>query len=128
MNWTVIFKLWAEIFMIVFVISLFVPYNDWGNWLAKLFHLKEGTVSFNLVQALIPSAVLNTFNTLICSGQSIFYNPAIPQAARMQTWINGCVHDWLIFFVVSYFASFIAVWAGTRVATMILGKPEPKSV
>ncbi|WP_276804186.1 hypothetical protein [Lactobacillus hominis] len=46
----------------------------------------------------------------------------------MQTWINGCMHDWLIFFVVSYFASFIAVWAGTRVATMILGKPEPKSV
>ncbi|WP_297815060.1 hypothetical protein [uncultured Lactobacillus sp.] len=128
MNWTVIFKLWAEIFMIVFMVSLFVPYNDWGNWLANAVGLKEGTVGFNLVQAIIPSAILNTFNTLICSGQSIFYNSAIPQAARMQTWINGCLHDWLIFFIVSYFASFIAVWAGTRVATMILGKPEPKSV
>ena len=33
-TWIQLFELWAEIFMIVFVVSLFIPYNDWGNHLA----------------------------------------------------------------------------------------------
>ncbi len=118
--WTVLFKLWSEIFFIVFTVSLFLPYNRWGDWFAGLFGLKQGTIGFKLVQGLIPSAVLNTFNTCICSGQSIFYNPAIPRALRMQTWLQGCVHDWLIFFIISYLASFVAVWLGTKVAKAIL--------
>lgn len=125
LTWTVLFKLWAEIFFIVFVASLFIPYNSWGDWFAGLFGLKKGTIAFKLVQGIIPSAILNTFNTCICSGQSIFYNPAIPQAARMQIWINGCLHDWIICFIISYIASFIAVWIGTKTATAILGSPEP---
>ncbi|MBA1392917.1 hypothetical protein EQ500_03380 [Lactobacillus sp. XV13L] len=123
LTWTVIFKLWGEIFFIVFVVSLFIPYNNWGDKFAGMFGLKKGTTAFKLVQAIIPSAILNTFNTLVCSGQSIFYNPAIPQAARMQTWVNGCLHDWLIFFIISYAASFIAVWIGTKTATAVLGAP-----
>ncbi|BDR59877.1 hypothetical protein [Lactobacillus xylocopicola] len=128
LTWTVLFKLWAEIFFIVFVVSLFIPYNSWGDRFAQLLGLKPGTLSFKLVQAIIPSAILNTFNTLICSGQSIFYNAEIPQSIRMQTWINGWTHDWLIFFIISYLASFVAVWVGTKTATVILGKPASRSI
>lgn len=128
LTWTVIFKLWAEIFFIIFVVSLFIPYNSWGDWFANLFGLKSGSLAFNLVQGIIPSAILNTFNTFICSGQSIFYNPQIPQAARMQTWLHGCFHDWLTFFIISYLASFVAVWLGTKTATAILGKPETNNL
>lgn len=114
--WTTIFQLTGEIFLIVFVVSLFIPYNAWGNWLAGLFHLKQGTVGFALVQGIIPSVVLNTFNTFICVGQSIFYNPQIPQAARMGAWWHACISTWWIFFLVSYVASFLAVWLGKKVA------------
>lgn len=114
--WTQLFQLWAEIFMIVFVVSLFVPYNTWGDWLAGLFHLKKGTVAYTLVQGIIPSVVLNTFNTFICVAQSIFYNPTIPQAARMGIWWHSCITTWWIFFLVSYVASFVAVWIGKQVA------------
>lgn len=114
--WTTIFQLTAEIFLIVFVVSMFIPYNAWGDWLAGLFHLKKGTLAFALVQGIIPSVVLNTFNTFICVGQSIFYNPAIPQAVRIQTWWHSCVTTWWIFFIVSYIASYLAVLLGKKVA------------
>lgn len=116
MNWPTIFELWGEIFFIVFVCSLFIPYNAWGDWLAGLFHLQEGTLGFKLVQGIIPSVVLNTANTLICTGASIFYNPAIPQAARMSAFVAGCEKAWLPCFIVSYIASYVAVWLGETVA------------
>lgn len=115
-NWVNLFELTAEITLIVFVVSLFVPYNAWGDWFAGLFHLKEGTVAFKLVQGIIPSVILNSFNTFICTGASIFYNEAIPKAARMNAYISGCEKAWIPCFVVSYIASFVAVWLGSKVA------------
>ncbi|EOD03176.1 hypothetical protein IV58_GL000096 [Lactobacillus delbrueckii subsp. jakobsenii ZN7a-9 = DSM 26046] len=64
-NWVNLFELTAEINLIVFFFSLFIPYNAWGDWFAGLFNLQEGTVAFKLVQGIIPSAVLNTLNTFI---------------------------------------------------------------
>ena len=102
--------------MIVFVFSLFIPYNAWGDWFAGLFHLKEGSLAFKLVQGIIPSVVLNSANTLICKAAIIFYNEAIPKAARMSAYLDGCKKAWLPCFVVSYIASFAAVWLGSKVA------------
>lgn len=116
MNWVNLFELTAEINLIVFVCSLFIPYNKWGDWFAGLFHLKEGTISFKLVQGIIPSVVLNTFNTFICTGASIFFNESIPQAARMSAYLQGCAEAWLPCFIVSYIASFAGVWLGQNVA------------
>lgn len=101
--------------MIVFVFSLFIPYNAWGDWFAGLFHLKEGSLAFKLVQGIIPSVVLNSSNTFICTAASIFYNEAIPKAARMSAYLDGCKKAWLPCFVVSYIASFAAVWLGSKV-------------
>lgn len=44
-NWVNLFELTAEISLIVFVFSLFIPYNAWGDWFAGLFHLKEGSLA-----------------------------------------------------------------------------------
>lgn len=71
-TWVNFFELTAEINLIVFVASLFIPYNAWGTSFAGLFHLKEGTVAYSLVEGIIPSVVLNTLNTFICTGASIF--------------------------------------------------------
>ena len=78
--------------------------------------MKEGAVAFKLVQGIIPSAVLNTLNTFICTGASIFYNESIPKAARMTAYLNGCKEAWIPCFIVSYIASFAAVWLGKKVA------------
>lgn len=115
-NWVNLFELTAEISLIVFVFSLFIPYNAWGDWFAGLFHLKEGSLAFKLVQGIIPSVVLNSSNTFICTAASIFYNEAIPKAARMSAYLDGCKKAWLPCFVVSYIASFAAVWLGSKVA------------
>lgn len=115
-NWVNLFELTAEINLIVFFFSLFIPYNVWGDWFAGLFHLQEGTVAFKLVQGIIPSAALNTLNTFICTGASIFYNESIPKAARMTAYLNGCKEAWIPCFIVSYIASFAAVWLGKKVA------------
>lgn len=115
-NWVNLFELTAEISLIVFVFSLFIPYNAWGDWFADLFHLQEGTVTFKLVQGIIPSVVLNSANTFICTAASIFYNEAIPKAARMGAYLDGCKKAWIPCFVVSYIASFAAVWLGSKVA------------
>lgn len=117
MHWVNLFQLTAEINLIVFVCSLFIPYNAWGDWFAGLFHLKKGSVPFKLVQGIIPSVVLNTFSTFICTGASIFFNPSIPQAARMSAYIHGSLVAWIPCFIVSYIASFLAVWLGSKVAT-----------
>ncbi|MGM9911607.1 MAG: ATPase [Lacticaseibacillus absianus] len=115
-NWVNLFELTAEISLIVFVFSLFIPYNAWGDWFAGLFHLKEGSLAFKLVQGIIPSVVLNSANTFICTAASIFYNEAIPKAARVSAYLDGCKKAWLPCFVVSYIASFAAVWLGSKVA------------
>lgn len=115
-TWVNLFELTAEINLIVFVASLFIPYNAWGAWFAGLFHLKEGTVAYSLVEGIIPSVVLNTLNTFICTGASIFYNEAIPKAARMTAYLNGCKEAWIPCFIVSYIASFAAVALGKKVA------------
>lgn len=115
-NWVNLFELTAEISLIVFVFSLFIPYNAWGDWFAGLFHLKEGSLAFKLVQGIIPSVVLNSANTFICTAASVFYNEAIPKAARMSAYLDGCKKAWFPCFVVSYIASFAAVWLGSKVA------------
>lgn len=128
-NWVNLFQLTAEIAAIVFVVSLFIPYNAWGDWFAGLFHLKEGSLSFKLVQGIIPSVVLNSFNTFICTGASIFYNQAIPKAGRLSAYLSGCEKAWLPCFVVSYIASFVAVWLGSLVAKRYVGtQPAPVKV
>ncbi|MDD6386443.1 hypothetical protein [Lactobacillus equicursoris] len=52
----------------------------------------------------------------ICTAASIFYNEAIPKAARMSAYLDGCKKAWIPCFVVSYIASFAAVWLGSKVA------------
>ncbi|BDR59890.1 hypothetical protein [Lactobacillus xylocopicola] len=122
-NWVNLFELTAEINLIVFVVSLFVPYNAWGDWFANLFPVQTDSPLFKLLQALIPSIVLNSCNTLICTGTSIFYHDAIPKAARMTVYLQSCAKAWLPCFIVSYFASFIGVWLGKTIAQKFVPTP-----
>lgn len=115
-NYSNIFKIWAMIALSIILVSLFVPYKAWGERLAKLCGCREGTAPFKLISGIVPSLVLNTFITVLVSAANILYNPAIPAEHQMGEWISGMLHDWPITLVISYLASFIAEFAGVKVA------------
>ena len=69
-----------------------------------------------MVENILPSLILNTFNTVIVSAASVFFNEAIPASEQVEVWLHGIVHDWPITFVVSYLAAFAAEAIGKRVA------------
>ena len=100
----------------IILVSLFVPYKAWGERLAKLCGCREGTAPFKLISGIVPSLVLNTFITVLVSAANILYNPAIPAEHQMGEWISGMIHDWPITLVISYLASFVAEFAGMKVA------------
>lgn len=115
-NYSNLFKIWAMIAHSILLVSLFVPYIEWGNSLARLCGCKVGTIPHKLISGIVPSLVLNSFITVLVSGANILYNPMIPADTQLQVWMSGMLHDWPITLVISYFASFIAEFVGIKVA------------
>lgn len=111
-NFSNLFKIWSMITMVILLVSVFIPYNEWSEKLMTLFHLKKESISYTLADNILPSLILNTCNTMIVSAANIFYNEAIPAEIQMEKWIEGILHNWPIMFVISYFAAFAAVAAG----------------
>ena len=83
LNISNIFKIWAMISLVIILVSIFLPYKDWSAAFCRRLGLKEGTLAWKLTDGIIPSLVLNTFNTAIVSGANIFYNEAIPASEQM---------------------------------------------
>ncbi|MBR1709561.1 MAG: hypothetical protein IJ719_12145 [Clostridia bacterium] len=94
--------------LVVFLISLFIPYRKLGEQFAGLFPVKHGSLPFQLISNIVPSLIINTFNTIIISGANILTNPGIPAAARMGIWGSAIVKGFPIMFLVAYIASFFA--------------------
>lgn len=111
-----VFKIWAMITLVILLASMVIPYKEWSGKFTGLFHLKEGSISYKLVNNIVPSLILNTANTVIVSAANIFYNEAIPAEIQMEEWTQGLIHDWPIMFVISYLAAFVAEAAGKWVA------------
>lgn len=120
-NFSNIFKIWSMITMVIILVSVIIPYKDWSGKITVLFGVKEGGISYRLIDNLLPSLILNTCNTVIVSAANIFYNEAIPADIWMNEWIQGILRDWPIMFIVSYFAAFAAEAAGKWVAQKYCG-------
>lgn len=115
-NFSNVFKIWSMITMVIILVSVIVPYKEWSGKFTALFCVKEKSISYKLIDNILPSIILNTCNTIIVSAANIFYNEAIPAEIWMEEWLQGIFHDWPIMFVVSYFAAFAAEAAGKSVA------------
>lgn len=111
-NFSNVFKIWSMITMIILLVSVLIPYNEWSEKLMVLFRLKKESISYKLADNILPSLILNTCNTLIVSAANIFYNESIPAEIQMEKWVQGVLHNWPVMFVISYFAAFAAVAAG----------------
>lgn len=115
-NFSNIFKIWSMITMVIILVSVIIPYKEWSRRITALFHVREESISYKLIDNIFPSLLLNTCNTVIVSAANIFYNEAIPAEIWTEEWLQGILHDWPIMFVVSYFAAFAAESAGKWVA------------
>lgn len=121
-NFSNIFKISSMITMVILLVSIIIPYNQWSEKLTALMKLKKKSIFYRLADNILPSLILNTSITIIVSGANIFYNEAIPAEIQMEQWIQGILHSWPIMFVISYFASFGAVIAGKWVAEKYCGE------
>ena len=121
LNISNIFKIWAMISLVIILVSIFLPSKNWSAAFCRRLGLKEGTLAWKLTDGIIPSLVLNTFNTAIVSGANIFYNEAIPASEQMGLWVQGFVRDWPVTFVISYIAAFIAEYCGKLAADKYAG-------
>lgn len=110
-------------FLVALVLGLLIPLKPLGDKLASAFSLRERTLPFELVSNLVPSLVINTFNTVIMSGINILPNASIPEPARVQVWIGAILSSMGIMFIVSYIASFIAQKFAVRAAMQICPPP-----
>lgn len=115
-NFSNVFQTWSMITMVILLASIIIPYKEWSEKFMALFNLKRESIIYKLVDNIVPSLILNTCNTVIVSAVNIFYNEAIPAEVQMEKWLQGIAHNWLIMFVISYFAAFVAVAVGKRVA------------
>lgn len=116
LNFSNVFQIWAMVTLVILLVSMVIPYKAWSARFTALFHLHEGSISYRLVDNVLPSLILNTFNTTIVSATSIFFNEAIPASEQAGVWLQGIIHDWPITFVISYFAAFVAEAAGKMAA------------
>lgn len=116
LNISSVFQVWSMITFVIILASIIFPYKDWSEKFTSLFHVGEKSLSYKLIDNILPSLLLNTCNTLIVSAANIFYNETIPAEVWMKEWMKGIIHDWPIMFVVSYLAAFAAEAAGKWVA------------
>lgn len=114
-----LFQIWAMISLVILLASIFIPYKAWSAKCCKALGLREGTLRWKLADGILPSLILNTCNTLIVSAANIFYNEAIPASAQFGHWLHGCLRDWPITLVISYFVAFVAEACGAWVADKV---------
>lgn len=125
-NFSTVFQIWSMITLVILLVSIVIPYKTWSTRFTALFRLREGNVAYRMVDNILPSLILNTFNTVIVSATSIFFNEVIPASEQVGVWLHGIIHDWPITFVISYLAAFIAEAIGKCVAERYcLGPSNP---
>lgn len=116
LNFSTVFQVWSMVTLVILLVSAVIPYKEWSARFTSLFHLPEGGIAYRMVENILPSLILNTFNTVVVSAASVFYNETIPASEQVGVWLHGIAHDWPITFVVSYLAAFVAEAIGKFVA------------
>ena len=116
LNFSHVFPIWAMVTLVILLVSIVIPYKAWSARITAMLRLREGSIPCRLVDNILPSLILNTFNTTVVSATSIFFNEAIPASEQAGVWVQGIIHDWPITFVISYFAAFAAEAAGKAAA------------
>ena len=91
---------WGTAFLVIMLISVFLPVKMWGDQFAAAVKLRHNTLPFGLVSNLIPTLFYNTGATLVLVGVNVGFSAPYYWAA-----VAG---DYLLMFVISYVLSLVA--------------------
>jgi len=122
-TWVSLMKTGGATMLLVTFITTVIPIGKLGDGSAAKLGLKRGKLAFTLVAGIIPTIIINTGMSSVMPALAIFYNEAIPAAARMGVWVDAFLLNWPIMFVVAYVASIVAGKVGEMVAIKTLGAP-----
>ena len=99
---------WGTAFLVIMLISVFLPVKMWGDQFAAAVKLRHNTLPFGLVSNLIPTLFYNTGATLVLVGVNVGFSEPYYWAA-----VAG---DYLLMFVISYVLSLVAERLGMVIA------------
>ena len=99
---------WGTAFLVIMLISVFLPVKMWGDQFAAAIKLRHNTLPFGLVSNLIPTLFYNTGATLVLVGVNVGFSAPYYWAA-----VAG---DYLLMFVISYVLSLVAERLGMVIA------------
>lgn len=99
---------WGTAFLVIMLISVFLPVKMWGDQFAAAVKLRHNTLPFGLVSNLIPTLFYNTGATLVLVGVNVGFSAPYYWAA-----VAG---DYLLMFEISYVLSLVAEWLGMVIA------------
>ncbi|MGN0970538.1 MAG: hypothetical protein ACI4OY_01200 [Aristaeellaceae bacterium] len=99
---------WGTAFLVIMLISVFLPVKMWGDQFAAAVKLRQNTLPFGLVSNLIPTLFYNTGATLVLVGVNVGFSAPYYWAA-----VAG---DYLLMFVISYVLSLLAERLGMVIA------------
>lgn len=99
---------WGTAFLVIMLISVFLPVKMWGDQFAAAVKLRHNTLPFGLVSNLIPTLFYNTGATLVLVGVNVGFSAPYYWAA-----VAG---DYLLMFVISYVLSLVAERLGMVIA------------
>ena len=99
---------WGTAFLVIMLISVFLPVKMWGDQFAAAVKLRHNTLPFGLVSNLIPTLFYNTGATLVLVGVNVGFSAPYYWAA-----VAG---DYLLMFVISFVLSLVAERLGMVIA------------
>ncbi|MGN0747385.1 MAG: hypothetical protein ACI4ML_11965 [Aristaeellaceae bacterium] len=99
---------WGTAFLVIMLISVFLPVKMWGDQFAAAVKLRQNTLPFGLVSNLIPTLFYNTGATLVLVGVNVGFSAPYYWAA-----VAG---DYLLMFAISYVLSLVAERLGMVIA------------
>lgn len=99
---------WGTAFLVIMLISVFLPVKMWGDQFAAAVKLRHNTLPFGLVSNLIPTLFYNTGATPVLVGVNVGFSAPYYWAA-----VAG---DYLLMFVISYVLSLVAERLGMVIA------------
>lgn len=118
-TWPAIAADTAVSYILEMLISVFLPFTDWGHK-AALKRAKPGTKKFRFITAGVTSI---PYATLMSAAMS-FYTCILTLHLPAQVWLAAWMRIWFLFIAVAWICSFLFVPAFIELAKRILHIPK----